>query len=104
MDLRDAEAQRRIERDGDLQSHILSVEIPIRTTGGRRLHRGPAVACPSIARAAMIVPQAERWRARGAESGSDVDWTAVDTDEPIEPAPVATWVFRYEDHGERIKR
>src|SRR5207248_821262 len=46
----------------------------------------------------------ERRRNRAADSGSDVDWTALGADAPIEPARFATWVFRYEDRGERIKR
>src|SRR5439155_929627 len=51
-----------------------------------------------------MVAQAERRRSRTADSGSDVDWTALGADDPIEPARFATWVFRYEDRGERIKR
>ena len=51
-----------------------------------------------------MLAQAERRRRRGADSGSDVDWTALGADDPIEPARFATWVFRYEDRGERIKR
>ncbi|HXH63006.1 MAG TPA: hypothetical protein VNG95_02415, partial [Gemmatimonadales bacterium] len=38
------------------------------------------------------------------ESGSDVDWMALAPDDPVDPARFATWVFRFEDHGERIKR
>ena len=36
--------------------------------------------------------------------GWGVDWTALGADDAIEPARFATWVFRYEDRGERIKR
>jgi hypothetical protein len=59
-----------------------------------------------VGRAAAMVRQAEaRLRPdRRRESGSDVDWTAVDPDRPIDPAACATWVFRFEDRGERIKR
>jgi len=57
-----------------------------------------------IKRSQEMVAQAERRRSRPAESGSDVDWTAVGADDPIEPARFVTWVFRYEDRGERIKR
>jgi NAD(P)-dependent dehydrogenase (short-subunit alcohol dehydrogenase family) len=78
----------RVERDPVLRSHILSVGIPILTPG----------------RAQEMVAQAERRAGRAADSGSDVDWTAIGADEPIEPARFVTWVFRFEDRGERIKR
>jgi len=61
------------------------VGIPILTPDGGRLYRGSVVALP-------------------ADSGSDVDWTAIDADDAVEPAAFVTWVFRYEDHGDRIKR
>ena len=80
-----AEAVGRVERDPMLRSHILSVGIPILTPDGARLYRGSVVAVP-------------------ADSGSDVAWTAIGADEPIEPARFVTWVFRFEDRGERIKR
>ena len=123
-----AEAFARIERDVGLRSHILSVGIPILTPDGTRLYRGsvvavrpgdgdPVNAAPRgwvdlrpdqlelwILRAREMVTQAERRTARASESGSDVDWTAISPDEPIEPARLATWVFRFEDRGERIKR
>src|SRR5438874_418355 len=122
-----------VERDGALRSHILSVGIAILTPDGERLYRGSTVAVPGggggradadprdaaprgwvdlrpeqfgmwIARASEMLDQAERRRRRAADSGSDVDWTALGADDPIEPARFATWVFRYEDRGERIKR
>ena len=119
-----------VERDGALRSHILSVGIAILAPDGERLYRGSTVAVPGgragadpcdaaprgwvdlrpepfgmwIARAREMLAQAERRRRRGADSGSDVDWTALGADDPIEPARFATWVFRYEDRGERIKR
>jgi len=120
-----------VERDGALRSHILSVGIAILAPDGERLYRGSTVvvagsgragsdprdAAPRgwvdlrpeqfgmwIARAREMLAQAERRRNRAADSGSDVDWTALGADDPIEPARFATWVFRYEDRGERIKR
>jgi hypothetical protein len=57
-----------------------------------------------ITRAQEMVAQAERRASRAAESGSDVDWTGIGADDPVEPARFATWVFRFEDRGERIKR
>ena len=121
-------AHTRIERDTTLRSHILSVGIPILTPDGDRVYRGQQVAVPGdgadprsaaprgwvdlrpeqfgrwVTRAQEMVAQAERRARCTAETGSDVDWTAIGADDPIEPARFATWVFRYEDKGERIKR
>jgi len=36
--------------------------------------------------------------------GSDAERFAIEPSEPIAPWRMATWVFRHEDHGERIKR
>jgi hypothetical protein len=123
-----AEAHARVERDAPLRSHIVSVGIPILTPDGERLYRGslvvvggdggdPRVAAPRgwvdlrpdefgtwIKRAQEMVAQAARRAGRAAESGSDVDWMAIDADDPIQPARFVTWVFRFEDRGERIKR
>jgi NAD(P)-dependent dehydrogenase (short-subunit alcohol dehydrogenase family) len=123
-----AEAHDLVTRDAALRSHILSVGVPILAPDGERVYRGSAVVVPVdgtdprraaargwvdlrpdqlgmwIKRAQEMVAQAERRHSRAAESGSGVDWTAVGADEPIEPARFATWVFRYEDRGERIKR
>ena len=122
------EAQTRVERDATLRSHILSVGIPILTPDGERLYRGSLVVVPGeggdpraaaprgwvdlrpdefgmwIKRAQEMVAQDARRAGRAAESGSDVDWMAIGADHPIEPARFATWVFRFEDRGERIKR
>ena len=124
-------AHARIERDATLRSHILSVGIPILTPDGERVYRGGQVAVPAdggdggdprsaaprgwvdlrpeqfgiwITRAREMIAQAERRARCSDESGSDVDWTAIGADDPIEPARFATWVFRFEDRGERIKR
>ncbi len=51
-----------------------------------------------------MVTQAERRRLVAADSGSDYDWTGIGPDEAIAPSRFATWVFHYEDRGERIKR
>jgi hypothetical protein len=128
------EAHALVKRDGALRSHILSVGIPILAPDGERVYRGSTVAVMGagdgaggssdsqaaasrgwvdlrpaefalwVKRAEEILAQAERRRARAAESGSGVDWTALGADDPIEPARFATWVFRHEDRGERIKR
>ena len=124
-----AEGYALIQRDAALRSHILSVGIPILTPDGAGLYRGASVVVPAAAgadpraaaprgwvdlrpqqlglwvtRAKEMVAQAGRRSSRAAESGSDVDWTAIGADDPIEPARFATWVFRFEDRGERVKR
>jgi len=123
-----SEAHALVERDRGLRSHILSVGIPILAPDGEHLYRGSVTVVPGdgadpreaaprgwvdlrpaqfatwIKRAREMVDQAERRGSRAAESGSDIDWTALAADDPIEPARFATWVFRYEDRGERIKR
>jgi hypothetical protein len=122
------EAHALVSRDAALRSHILSVGIPILAPDGAQLYRGSLVVVPGhdgdpdaaaprgwvdlrpahfglwVKRAQEMVGQAERRHARAPESGSDVDWMAIGADDPIEPARFATWVFRYEDRGERIKR
>ena len=122
------EAHVRIERDAVLRSHILSVGIPILTPDGERLYRGSVVAVPGdggdpraaaprgtvdlrpdqlglwIQRARQMVARAAQRADRAAETRSDADWTAIRADDAIEPARFATWVFRFEDRGERIKR
>ena len=40
----------------------------------------------------------------GKSSGSDVEWNAIEPQDPIEPSRFATWVFTVEDKGTRIKR
>jgi hypothetical protein len=123
-------ALERIQSDADLRSHIVSVGLPIVTPDGRQVYRGAVVIVPPtdgdalasaprgwvdlrpaqfghwVRRAQEMVRQAEQRHGpdRGSESGSDVDWTAIDPDQPIDPAAFATWVFRFEDRGERNKR
>jgi len=123
-------AHQRIKDDEALRSHILSVGLPIVTPDGGHVYRGATVIVPPlpgdalaaaprgwvdlrpaffghwIRRAQAMVRQAEerQGQARRSESGSDVDWTAIDPDQPIDPAAFATWVFRFEDRGERNKR
>jgi len=123
-----AEAHTRVQRDSGVRSHILSVGIPILTPDGERLYRGSFVVVPGdrsdpraaaprgwvdlrpdqfglwIKRAQEMLAQDARRAGRAADSGSDVDWMAIGADDPIEPARFATWVFRFEDQGERIKR
>lgn len=123
-----AAVQALVERDEALRRHILSVGLPILTPTGDCVYRGAVVAVPGdageplaatprgwvdlppdefglwIRRAQEIVAPAECRASRAAESGSDIDWTAIGAADTIEPARFATWVFRFEDRGERIKR
>ena len=123
------EAHALLARDATLRQRILSVGLPIVAPDGRHVYRGslvvvapppppgdPLAAAPRgwvdlrpaqfgrwITRAAEMIAQAEH-RPRAAESGSDVDWTAIEPEDEICPARFATWVFGHEDNGERIKR
>lgn len=123
-----AEAHALIQRDADVRRNILSVGLPILTPDGNCVYRGRDVVIPPdpddalaaagrgwvdlrpaqfatwIGRAAEMVRQAGRRQQLDAESGSDVEWTAIGADEPVEPARFAAWVFSHEDLGERIKR
>ena len=118
-----------IEKDAKLRQHILSVGLPIVAPDGKRVYRGsfvvvapspngdPLSAAPRgwvdlrpeqfgvwVKRAATMLRDAERRAGNGQGSGSDVDWTAINSDDPIEPSRFATWVFTAEEKGARIKR
>jgi hypothetical protein len=121
------EAHARLQADHLLRQQILSVGLPIVTPDGSGVYRGRLVVVPPdpaeplaaaargwvdlrpgqfavwVRRAAAMVRAAEG-RAGDSRSGSDADWTAIGADEPIEPSRFATWVFQFEDLGERIKR
>lgn len=117
-----------LQRDGLLRAEIISVGIPIVSPDGAHVRRGPRVVVPPsdgdplaaaargwvdlrlanctlwIERARRIVAQASD-RATGRRgSGSDEDWNSMEPGDPIVPWRMATWVFRYEDRGERTKR
>jgi hypothetical protein len=122
------EAQALVDRDAGLRAEILSVGIPILCQDGKTIYRGAIVVVPPvegdalaaaprgwvdlrpantalwIERAQKIVDQAEARRVRRAASGSDEEWFGVNPVEPIAPWRLATWIFRHEDKGERIKR
>ena len=121
-------AQRLLQDDAALRQQIISVGLPIVLPDGQRVYRGSVVVVPPvngdplqaaprgwvdlrpehfgiwITRAAEMVRQGDARAAGPQESGSDVDWNAIDPDEPIEPSRFATWVFTVEDKGTRIKR
>ncbi len=119
-----AEAAQLIAEDDDLRTLIISVGLPILLAGGK-VYRGDTVMVPPadgdldraavrgwvdlrpdncavwIERARRVVSQAASRRA-GTSSGED--WGAMDAREAIVPSRFATWIFRYEEGGERIKR
>lgn len=117
-------AEEHVAANRELRSTIVSVGLPIIATDGK-VYRGPTVMVPPkggdvelavhggwvdvratniklwIGRAVRAVDQATT-RERASNSG--VEWGAIEPDDPITPAKFATWIFRYEDGGERIKR
>jgi hypothetical protein len=122
-----AEAHDLIRKDARLRQLILSVGLPIVAPDGAHLYRGstvvvlPAAGAPPleaatrgwvdlrpepfgawITRAQAMVRSASQHAAE--TSGSDLEWTAVGPDDPIEPSRFATWVFTVEEKGARIKR
>jgi len=117
----DAEALLR-ERDHAIRRQILSVGLPILLSDGASVLRGETVVVHPDGRGTDIAPRGwvdlrpsnmEVWvrRARSivdathdAGNGSGADWTAVDPDAPIAPAPLAVWIFEHEDGGFRVKR
>lgn len=124
-----AAAHRLLRDDAALRQQIISVGLPIVAPDGKHVYRGSTVVVPPEAdrdplmvaprgwvdlrpdqfgvwvhRATAMVRDAERRAAGPQSSGSDLDWNAIDPDEPIEPSRFATWVFTVEEKGARIKR
>jgi len=122
------EGQALVDRDAGLRAEMVSVGIPVLCADGKSLYRGATVVVPPvpgdplaaaprgwvdlrpsnctlwIERAKTIVAQAEARLAANGGSGSDEEWFGVNPVEQIAPWRLATWVFRHEDRGERIKR
>jgi hypothetical protein len=119
-----ADATGLIARDAELRSTIISVGLPI-LVSNEEVYRGEQVIIRAdagrveqavsrgwvdlrpknmgvwIARARRAVDQAAT---RERQSSSDTDWGAMEPEDAIAPPRFATWIFRYEDGGERIKR
>jgi hypothetical protein len=113
--------------DRELRSLVVSVGLPV-VIEGDRVYRGETVivspdggdledAIPRgwvdlrvpnlgiwVTRARRVMQQAEDRRRHTSGSGSDEDWFAIQPTDRIEPSRFATWIFKYEDEGERIKR
>ncbi len=112
--------------DSILRSMILSVGLPI-IVPDEKIYRGKEVileprdgdyesvvprgwvdlregnAGTWILRAQRVLEQAAERAARDG-SGSDVDWFGLEPGDEIVPSRFATWIFKYEDDGERFKR
>jgi hypothetical protein len=124
-----AAVHRLLKDDAPLRQHILSVGLPIVVPDGKSVYRGSVVVVPPepnddplnaaprgwidlrpehfsvwVKRATAMVREAEQRAAGPQSSGSDLDWNAIDPEEPIEPSRFATWVFTVEEKGSRIKR
>ncbi len=123
-----AAAELLLADDTALRQHIISVGLPVVLPDGKRVYRGSTVVVPPgsgdplqvaprgwvdlrpdhfgiwVKRAGQMVRQADARAAGPQGSGSDMDWNAIDPDEPIEPSRFATWVFTVEEKGTRIKR
>jgi hypothetical protein len=113
--------------DAELRSLIVSVGLPI-VIEGDRVYRGEVVIVPPVrgdfeaavprgwvdlrsancgtwvARARRMVELDQQRQGQATGTGSDVDWGAIRADDAIQPSRFATWIFTYEDDGERIKR
>ncbi len=122
-----AEASQLVAGDPELRSVIISVGLPI-LIGDGKVYRGGEVIMPPVESdperiigrgwVDLRVPRCETWISRArlmveqhgtrvanqCGTGSDLDWYALRPEDPIVPARFATWVFRYQDDGERIKR
>jgi hypothetical protein len=121
-------AEALLGEDSELRSLIVSVGLPI-IVRGDRVYRGARVIVPPRpgdveaavprgwvdlreANCATWVSRARRmteWETgrrseQPARWGSGEDWGAIRGADAIEPAKFATWIFKYEDDGERIKR
>ena len=118
-----------VEEDADLRTRILSIGLPILLPDGERVLRGaevkvspernPGVPLERLVDAGWVDLRPAnwaRWRqraqamlrgaegGRGAEAGSTADLEPWHLDGKLRPGSLAAWIFRHEDHGERIKR
>lgn len=123
-----ADAEQLVRADTNLRTRMLSIGLPILMPDGRTLLRGATVKVAPDAGQAPDDPRLvdngwvdlrpanwKRWRERlkamasarrldpGPAAGSRSD-SAAQLSEAMRPGQLAAWVFRSEDHGERIKR
>lgn len=118
-----------VEEDADFRQRMLTIGIPVLLPDGENLLRGAVIKVPPepgdrpvdvrMADAGWVDLRADnwgRWRTRvraiqeeiqtrpGLRMGSLADHEYGDKQGRIRPGRLAAWVFRVEDHGERIKR
>ena len=120
-------AQTLVETDDDLRQRIVSTGVPILVEDGGAVLRGPVVkVLPHLDRpledkvvdAGWVDLRPQNWakwkeriqavvRGRredpGVEKGSRSDHNYGDSDDTLRPGRMASWVFRVEDEGDRIK-
>jgi NAD(P)-dependent dehydrogenase (short-subunit alcohol dehydrogenase family) len=122
-------AQDLITADEDLRSRILTIGLPIVLPDGVSMLRGPEVKIapadgqsptdPRLVDAGWVDLRPANWRKwseragrmvaelgdrHGPDHGSRVDAEPADRGIRIRPGRMASWVFRHEDRGTRIKR
>lgn len=125
-----ARAEAFVLEDADFRSRVLSIGLPILLADGERVLRGADVKVTPgdddsrrdsnrIADAGWVDLRAanwQRWRERaeaictahglcaGAADGTRRELEHWLPDDRIRPGSLAAWIFRHEDHGERVKR
>jgi hypothetical protein len=124
-----AAADRLIREDADLRGRILTIGLPIALADGESMLRGPDVKVrpaegqspcdPRLADAGWVDLRAANWRRwseraasmlaalevrHGPDHGSRDDAEVADRGVRIRPGRMASWVFRHEDRGARMKR
>jgi hypothetical protein len=121
------QAQAMVEKDADLRQRIVSTGVPILLKDGGAVLRGPVVKVippEDVELKDKVVDSGwvdlrsqnwEKWKVRiqavvdeirkqpGVEKGSRTDFDFGDSEEGLRPGRLAAWVFRVEDHGDRIK-
>jgi hypothetical protein len=120
-------AQSMIEENADLRQRIVSTGVPILVKDGGAVLRGPVVKVlpPDDAEVQDKVVDSGwvdlrpqnwlKWKDRigevvkelrerpGVAKGSRTDFDFGDSEDGLRPGRLAAWVFRVEDHGDRIK-
>lgn len=122
-------AEALVSDDADLRQRILTVGLPILLSDGERVLRGATVKVPPppdaegldemTVASGWVDLRAESWRQwkervqavleemkqrPGVTEGSRADHHYGDDEGAIRPGRLASWVFRTEDEGQRIKR
>jgi hypothetical protein len=122
-------AEALVRSDADLRSRMLTIGIPVLLPSGNELLRGPEVrVAPVPGQSPDDVRLADngwvdlrpanwrRWRERcaamlrevehgpTADDGSRADVEVGERQRQLRPGRLVAWIFRHEEHGERVKR